>query len=499
MVKPPSFIESWKYRETDRLPFYFFGTFSLILLFTAIFKFSISHPYFYVFGLFGIISFFYLSLSYAIGITAKGFNWHEFDRLNSRKGIKQSVDIFYCCAGEDVKVVQNALGNICRMASSYGPKAKVWVLDDSIEGRHLADAQKIGEEFTNIFYLRRKNVGEWKKAGNLRHAFEKTSAKYIAIFDADFTPRLDYLDIIVNYAQWKHADIVQTPQFFRVGDHSTWVGRGASYVQELFYRLIQVSRGHFNGAICVGTNAVYKRSSLDKYGGTALVAYSEDVRTGFNVIKDGGKICYLPLNLAAGVSPENKQAYILQQHRWALGSISLFFSKEFWTAKITKMQRLCYLSGQLYYIVTGIGLLFQFFPVMGLLIFVPEMMKFYNIIFSLPSFLFGTVFMAYWTKEKWGFYSVMARHLSYYSHLFALIEFLSGKVTPWQPSGANVKSALYNKVIGLMWILNMLNVLVVGLCFYRISSGMVEFYDVMPCLFFTTFDMVVKWKIMSSK
>ena len=38
-------------------------------------------------------------------------------------------------------------------------------------------------------YIRRPDLPDHKKAGNLRYAFARTSAEYLVILDADFAPR----------------------------------------------------------------------------------------------------------------------------------------------------------------------------------------------------------------------------------------------------------------------------------------------------------------------
>lgn len=80
-----------------------------------------------------------------------------------------------------------------------------------------------------------------KKAGNLRYAFARTSGDFIVILDADFCPRPDFLWETLPYMLDPSIAIVQTPQFFRYRREQRWVERGAGMVQELFYRVVQVS------------------------------------------------------------------------------------------------------------------------------------------------------------------------------------------------------------------------------------------------------------------
>lgn len=89
----------------------------------------------------------------------------------------------------------------------------------------------------------RDNRPELKKAGNLRYAFTQTSGEAIAIFDADFCPRPDFLNETIPYfGQFPAIGILQTPQFFRYREEQTWVEKGAGVTQEFFYRLVQVTQ-----------------------------------------------------------------------------------------------------------------------------------------------------------------------------------------------------------------------------------------------------------------
>jgi cellulose synthase/poly-beta-1,6-N-acetylglucosamine synthase-like glycosyltransferase len=472
----------------------------LSALIIGLFLFSFSDPIFFIFAPFAGLVSFYLLLGFFIGSASKDFNWvkhhqHVITYLNARP----SIDIFYCVCGENITVVRRALASICELAEYYGRNCTVNILDDSKDGAHKSDAFWAAENFKcRVKYLRRDNPGQDKKSGNLRYAFSKTSGEFIAIFDADFCPDYNFFNHTVP---WMLHDetiaIVQTPQYFELDDHRTWVGKGAAYVQELFYRLIQVSRCHFNAAICVGTNALYRRTALEPHGGTALIPYSEDVRTGFRCTVDGWKLKYIPACLAKGICPDTMPAFFLQQHRWALGSISLFFSKEFWVNNLTLMQRLCYLSGMFYYITTGIMLIAGFIPSLALLFFKPEAMFFWSLIYTVPSFVFGTVVMAIWSINRWGWYVPMSRILSYHAHLFALIEYLTKSVTPWQSTGVAVKTKVYERAMKLLKYSCFVSVFIIILCIYR---GMeYGFLNMVPCMFFTCFDLYVKARIVAQQ
>ena len=103
--------------------------------------------------------------------------------------------------------------------------------------------------------------------------------------------------------------IIQTPQFFRWLSQQNWLEKAGGSTQELFYRLVQVSRNRFGGSICVGTSAIYRRKSMEPFGGTAAIEHSEDVNTGFNVLSSGWKVVYMPIILSMGICPDTVKAY----------------------------------------------------------------------------------------------------------------------------------------------------------------------------------------------
>jgi len=481
------------YVKSGKKRLYTFGSISLLLLFGGMLLFLKGNPFAAIFyGFFVAISIFYLLISFFIGIFGKEFDFKKHlmkVALNNPESQPEeerpSIDIYYPTCGEDLEMQIRTLHSIIDLQKRWGINCVIYCLDDSKSEIGKKAFEAVRHRTSNIEYISRPNKGELKKAGNLRHAFTLSSGKYIAVFDADFSPTESFFEQTIPYLE-NYADIgiLQTPQYFSTEEGTTWMQKGASYVQELFYRLIQVNRDYFRAPICVGTCAVYRRKALEPFGGAADIAYSEDVRTGFRLLNIGYITKYIPLNLSKGLCPDNVPAYFIQQHRWALGSIDLFLSKEFWSAKINIMQRLCYLSGMLYYITTGLGVIFIYIPSLYLLIFKPDMILLFNAIFSVPSFIFGTVYMAFWTKAPWGIYAMQTRIIAYHAHLFALIERLTNSITPWQATGVATKTKLYSKFqLFMFWKISLITFVSLFCIFSHYESyGLINF---IPTLFFT--------------
>lgn len=464
---PPSPREIYLFEETDKYGLYTWAVFSLSTLLLGMLLLVHAHSYFWPYALVAGLVMFYLLLSYFIGLFGASNTPVEFKPLSRRP----TVDIYYTICGEPWAVCENALTHILRMQRTYGDAATVYVLDDSSD----AVGARLVERFTaegRIVHLRRPDPGRDKKAGNLRHAFLHTAGELIAIFDADFCPVEDYLHRLVPFLlEDPRLAIVQTPQYFAVEDHTSWVGRGSANAQELFYRLIQVNRNSFNAAVCVGTCALYRRKALEPFGGTALVLHSEDMRTGFNCIRLGWRIRYLPYNLAKGLCPDDINGFINQQYRWTLGSMSLCFNREFWTTPLSPMQRLCYLSGMMYYIITGLGLFLTFLPITLILLFAPDLTHWYNIFFTIPSILYTTFIYSRWSRTTWGLHTPRSLQATFYCHLLACADYLRGKLASWEATGAVKNQRLYARYRTLVTVRTWVYAAgLTGLMYYRLPT-----------------------------
>lgn len=357
-------------------------------------------------------------------------------------------------------------------------RMKVHVLDDGAMDEVKALAEKYG-----FNYIVREDRPRLKKAGNLRWAFARTSGEFFVIYDADFCPRRDYLtELIPRMMANPNIAIIQTPQYFRTLDTQTWVERGAGAVQELFYRYIQVNRNKWNGAICVGSNATYRREALKDTGGTAEVGASEDVHTGFYAVTRGWRLFYIPLALACGVCPDNPRAFFSQQLRWCQGSTSLLLNWEFWTSNLTVKQKLCYLSGMMYYSASSLQIFINPLPGILLIWFRPEFVKWWNLAFALPALFYGWGLYRFWGRSHHAKTVQLISVMQSYAYLSALKDRVLGTSFTWVPSGDNKahRSTRYRNMrwFAIGWTTTY-NILFFSGTIFRIQQGW-PWYDYFP-------------------
>lgn len=394
-----------------------------------------------------------LAISLRMDVFARDFDDAEHRRLVDaawkprRRGFAcPSVDVFLPICGEDEQVVLNTWKHV--RALDY-PKLTVYCLDDSADGR----MRQIAEEY-GFKYLRRENRGWLKKAGNLQNGYRNSRGEFVVILDADFAPRRDFLRETLPYFEAEPGlGILQTPQYFHTTSQQSWLERGAGAVQEYFYRVAQVARDSSNASICVGTCAVYRRAALDSNGGTTLVEHSEDVHTGFDLRRHGWRLRYVPVNLAAGLCPDNLASFFRQQYRWCMGSMSLCVSKKFWSTRMPVATRICYISGFLYYILTALAVFAAPVIPLTLTIFFPARIRLENYIVLLPSFMWIYVVMPMWHRSRFRLETLSVKLTYGWAHAFALFDIVRGKPMGWTPTGARARDhrVLWFRVGAAVW------------------------------------------------
>jgi cellulose synthase (UDP-forming) len=467
---PPRDDEKYRYvrRGAWILTLASMASFPLLLFSQS--RLMLQFHWFWFYVPFVIMGALFLALPLITDGLARGFNFDEHQRLvgDWQPKTYPSVDVFLPVCGEPVDVVRNTWKYVAEMSQHYQGTVTAYVLDDSASSELKAMAREFG-----FAYARRPNRGWFKKSGNLWFGFQVSYGDYILLLDADFAPRHDLLNEALPYMEaYSDIGIVQTPQFFRITNDQTWVERGAGAVQELFYRSIQTARSRKGGAICVGSCAVYRRAALKENLGMTLAEHSEDVLTGFDLNRIGWKLSYLPVALSTGNCPDNVPAFLNQQYRWCSGTVGLLFGKMFWGAKLPLYTRLCYISGFIYYIYTALFTFVVPALTITILLLVPNVLEFKNMIFMVPVVLYAAVIIPGWHHAPYRLEAWAVKLISGWAHFFAYWDALRGKRLGWKPSGGDKKKQEGNRrfwICFLVWTVGS-SLLWTGLAFWRMLT-----------------------------
>jgi len=439
LMPPPTDAETMIYRKRRLFVLIATSLISFGCLVASQMMFMRMSPWLWLFVPVFAFTVLYYVISLFVNVGTPGFDSAAHRKLVDEWAPEEypSVDVFLPVCGEALEVLHNTWRHVHRMATHYAGPVHVYVLDDSASNEREAMALGFG-----FVYQRRPNRGWYKKAGNMRYAYQRTLGSRILVLDADFTPRADMLNELLPYLDAEpDLGIIQSPQYFRVQANQGWLERGAGAVQELFYRSVQVSRQRHEAAICVGSCAIYRRTALDAIGGSTLIEHSEDVHTGFDMRRKGWRLRYVPVPLAVGLCPADVNSFFTQQYRWCAGSMSLLASTKFWNLAMSWRQRLSYASGFCYYAHTA---LFTFagplIPIVMLGLF-PQVVRLEHYLLIVPSVLYNFVVFPLWHRTRYRFESWTVKMLYGWAHAFAIWDLLRGQAMGWQPTGGTAKKS----------------------------------------------------------
>lgn len=410
------------------------------------------------FMMYTFIYFAYQALSLPVNFVGRSFDVSRHVRKVQewRPALYPSVDIFLPICGEPISVLRNTWLGVRDLIDSYPGQAQAFVLDD---GPGEAEVHRLAQAI-GLTYLRRPNVGHHKKSGNLAYALERTYGEHVVIFDADFRPRPDFLAETLPYLDDRVIGLVQTPQYFRVNKNQTWVERAAGATLEVFYRAVQVSRDRFGSALCVGSNAVYRRTGLTAAGGFTEIPYAEDSHTGLDMRYAGYQLVYLPVVLAAGVCPSMMDSFMRQQYRWCCGATSLIWTHHMWRVPMPWKARLPYMAGWLWNLTTAIRTIVLPLMPLTLLVFAPDQVQLRNCLPLIPVLITGLILYPLWHNARWSFHTWPLSIAVGWAQAIAIWDYSWGRVMSWDPSRSPKDTSrrfrravcAWNGTLALTWV-----------------------------------------------
>jgi cellulose synthase/poly-beta-1,6-N-acetylglucosamine synthase-like glycosyltransferase len=209
-------------------------------------------------------------------------------------------------------------------AALHYPKNKlqIQILDDSTD-ETAALTQELAQNYMQqgfkVQWLHRANRQDFK-AGALREALKTATGQFIAIFDADFIPDVQFLQQTLPYFYSQpQTGVVQT-RWAHINARQSLLTRAQALFLDAHFAIEQY--GRFAGGWFLnfnGTAGVWRKTTIFEAGNWQADTLTEDLDLSYRAQLKGWKIVFLRHVLSPAELPPNMAAFKSQQHRWVKG------------------------------------------------------------------------------------------------------------------------------------------------------------------------------------
>lgn len=285
-------------------------------------------------------------------------------------------------------------------------KLEIQVLDDSTDESLAITAKKIKELCDlghDIVHVCRK-TREGYKAGALKEGLKTAKGAFIAIFDADFTPKEDWLLKTIPFFKNNKIGVVQT-RWGHINRDFSVLTKVQSFALDMHFTLEQVGRnygGHFMNFN--GTAGVWRKTCIEDAGNWEGDTLTEDLDLSYRAQLRGWKFKYLEDVETPAELPVVMSAVRSQQFRWNKGGAENFkkmISKIFNTPNLGLKTRLHatmhLLNSSMFLTVLAVAVLS--IP----MLYIKNELGYFNGFFNITSlFIISTIifFICYWFTYK---------------------------------------------------------------------------------------------------
>ena len=222
-------------------------------------------------------------------------------------------------------VIRRLVAACSEMAKAYGiDKVRIIIIDDSQD-----DTIRVVDEVVKDYLGRgykvealRRNSRTGFKAGALQAALEITEEEFIVVFDADFIPAVDFLNLSMPYfkaddklgiiqSRWTH-----TNRDYNSLTKAIAIGIDVHFLIEQTGRYASGCFQNFNGS-----GGVLRKKALLEAGGWQADTLAEDLDVSYRIQLQGYRFLYIKDLQSPGEIPPTVPSFKKQQGRWANGSL----------------------------------------------------------------------------------------------------------------------------------------------------------------------------------
>ncbi len=322
-------------------------------------------------------------------------------------GSQPFVSIHLACYNEPPEMVIATLDSLA--ALDYA-NFEVLVIDNNTKDPGVWQpvqtyCEKLGPRF-RFFHLE-----PWPgyKAGALNFGLRETDprADVVAVVDADYVVRKDWLSRLTGHFHDPEVAVVQCPQAHRDFQDNVF-RRWTAWEYDGFFRIGMHHRNERNAIIQHGTMTMVRRSALEGTGGWSEWTICEDAELGLRLMHAGYQLVYVDELMGKGLTPADFKAYKSQRYRWAFGAMQILKGRWHWLTRsgpLSAGQRFHFLTGWFSWFADALHLVFTLMALAwtaGMIAF-PQW-------FSLPMKLFLVPIIGFFVaKAAFGFILYRAR------------------------------------------------------------------------------------------
>lgn len=280
------------------------------------------------------------------------------------------------------------------MAFDY-PKEKyeIIIADDSTNQETQEKLKQFADKHPGFVKYIHRNHREGFKAGALQNAMQMTRGEILVLFDADWTPKRDFLKRVIEPFSDPKVALVQTRQGFYNKDYN-FITRFASYLLMVYHTIIMPINNKINCVFFCGTGGALRRSAFEKVGGWNTKSVTEDADLSFHLLINGYTTIYLDYENQSEV-PETFESFLKQQMRWCYGNVRVFMDNArtiLIGKELTMKQRLMIIYITLGNIIAPIIIAMTFFGFGGWFLGEPQLFNMMDIFDLLSRFMYTAGF-----------------------------------------------------------------------------------------------------------
>jgi len=273
---------------------------------------------------------------------------------------------------------------------------EVWVIDNNTKDESLwrpveAYCKTLGSRFHFIHVDNLKGA----KAGALNYLnryHTPHDTEIMAVIDADYHARPDFLSALVGYFTDPKLGFIQTPHDYRDWERTEYL-RACYYEYKLFFFTTMSALNERDTALTVGTMCLIRAQVLAAAGGWSEWCVTEDSELSVRIHAAGFSGIYLQESFGQGLIPETFATYKKQRYRWTAGPVQEFFSHFalLWpwqkkpTSHLSFTQRLYHFHHGFNNVMVGVNI-----PLLGIALLTILSMAWHREIVEVPTELFLT-------------------------------------------------------------------------------------------------------------